>query len=232
MDKSPANRWITFALAAALVGGTAIYFTQSDISPISVAYAAEGTKIPAPAAKITEPAGEQVAVFAGGCFWGIEGVFEHVNGVTKAESGYAGGLKDNADYGTVSDGDTGHAEAVRVTYDPSKVSYNTLLQVFFSVAHDPTQLNRQGPDSGRQYRSALFPMNTVQRDAATTYIAQLGRAKIWPARIVTRIEGGEFFPAEAYHQDYMVKNPNSGYIRTFDVPKVEALKRMYPALYR
>lgn len=232
MDKSRTDRWIAFALATALIGGAAFYITQSDSSPIAAAYAAEGKAIPAPAAKISEPAGQQVAVFAGGCFWGIEGVFEHVEGVTKAESGYAGGLKDNADYEMVSNGDTGHAEAVRVTYDPAKVSYNTLLHIFFSVAHDPTQLNRQGPDTGRQYRSALFPANDAQRTAATAYIAQLGRAKMWNGPIVTKIEGGEFFAAEDYHQDYMVKNPNSGYIRAFDVPKVQALKRMFPALYR
>lgn len=232
MEKSLTDRWLPAALAIALVGASAVYFSQSGISPITPAYAAEGVKIPAPAAKIVEPTGQQVAVFAGGCFWGIEGVFEHVNGVIKAESGYAGGLKDNADYHLVSSGDTGHAEAVRVTYDPAKVSYNTLLHVFFSVAHNPTELNRQGPDTGRQYRSALFPANDTQRAAASAYIAQLGRAKIWGAPIVTKIEGGTFYPAEAYHQDYMVKNPDSGYIRAFDVPKVQALKRIFPALYR
>lgn len=232
MDKSRADRWIAVALAATLFGGATLYFTQSGASPIAVAYAAEGKAIPAPNSKITEPAGQQVAVFAGGCFWGIEGVFEHVDGVIRAESGFAGGLKDNADYDLVSDGETGHAEAVRVTYDPAKVSYNMLLHIFFSVAHDPTQLNRQGPDSGRQYRSAVFPANAAQRDAATSYIAQLNKAKNWPRPIVTAIEGGEFYPAEEYHQDYMVKNPNSGYIRTFDVPKVEALKRLFPTLYR
>ena len=232
MEQSPANRWTALALATLLVGGAALYFTQSGSSPIAAAYAAEGKAIPAPASKITEPTGQQVAVFAGGCFWGIEGVFEHVDGVIRAESGYAGGLKDNADYDRVSEGETGHAEAVRVIYDPSKVSYNTLLHIFFSVAHDPTQLNRQGPDSGMQYRSALFPANEAQREAATAYIAQLDKAKSWPNRIVTRIEGGEFYPAEDYHQDYMRNNPNSGYIRTFDVPKVQALKRLFPALYR
>jgi peptide-methionine (S)-S-oxide reductase len=232
MEKSPANRWIVATLAAALVGGGAIYFTPSGSLPITAAYAAEGKTIAAPIMPITEPAGEQIAVFAGGCFWGIEGVFEHVDGVIRAESGYAGGLKDNAEYDAVSNGETGHAEAVRVVYDPSKVSYNTLLHIFFSVAHDPTQLNRQGPDTGRQYRSAIFPVDTGQRDAATAYIAQLDKTKSWSRPIVTRIEGGEFYPAEEYHQDYMVKNPNSGYIRAFDVPKVQALKRLFPTLYR
>lgn len=218
--------------AAALLGGAAIYFSNGDASPIPVAMAAEGKIIPAPSAKIAEPASEQVAVFAGGCFWGIEGVYEHVHGVIRAESGYAGGGKADADYDMVSNGGTKHAEAVRITYDPSKVSYDTLLQIFFSVAHDPTQLNRQGPDSGTQYRSAIFPGNDAQKTAAQAYIKQLDAAKSWGKPIVTKIESGSFYPAEAYHQDYMANNPNSGYILTFDLPKLRALKQYFPNIYR
>lgn len=235
MDNTHGNnsRWVAALGAAALLGGTALYVTTQDGSPISIAYAAEeGRTIPAPAAKITEPTGEQVAVFAGGCFWGVEGVYERVNGVIRVESGYAGGSSKDADYDKVSEGLTRHAEAVRIVYDPSKVSYATLLHIFFSVAHDPTQLNRQGPDTGPQYRSAIFPTNDEQKGAALAYISQLDAAKTWRSRIVTKIESGPFYPAEEYHQDYMVKNPNSGYILRFDVPKVEALKRLFPALYR
>jgi peptide-methionine (S)-S-oxide reductase len=226
------SRWIAAIGAAALLGGSAVYFSQNDISPIGVAYAAEGKIIPAPLAKITEPSGEQVAVFAGGCFWGVEGVYERVDGVIRVESGYAGGTKTDADYDKVSGGITRHAEAVRIVYDPTKVSYATLLHIFFSVAHDPTQLNRQGPDTGAQYRSAIFPTNDEQRGAALAYIAQLKAAKSWRSPIVTTIETAPFYAAEDYHQDYMAKNPTSGYIVRFDVPKVEALKRLFPTLYR
>jgi peptide-methionine (S)-S-oxide reductase len=226
------SRWIAALGAVALLGGGIAYLSNPDHSPIGIAHAAEGKVIPAPSAKIAEPAGEQVAVFAGGCFWGIEGVFEHVAGVTRAESGYAGGTSADADYETVSSGLSKHAEAVRVHYDPAKVSYNTLLQIFFSVAHDPTQLNRQGPDTGKQYRSAIFPANDAQKSAAAAYIAQLGKAKSWKQPIVTGIESGAFYPAEAYHQDYMARNPDSGYIMRFDLPKLAALKQFFPNDYR
>jgi peptide-methionine (S)-S-oxide reductase len=235
MDNSHDNgsRWLAALGAAVLLGGTALYVTTNAGPAISPAYAAEeGRAIPAPAAKIIEPSGEQVAIFAGGCFWGVEGVYERVNGVIRVESGYAGGAKADASYDKVSDGLTRHAEAVRIVYDPAKVSYATLLHIFFSVAHDPTQLDRQGPDTGPQYRSAIFPSNDEQKGAALAYMTQLDKAKIWRSRIVTKLEVGPFYPAEDYHQDYMVKNPNSGYIRRFDVPKVEALKRLFPTLYR
>jgi peptide-methionine (S)-S-oxide reductase len=234
MENSPVktSRWITACCAAALLGGGAYYFADSDNVTIGAAHAAEGKAIAAPSAQITEAAGEQVAVFAGGCFWGVEGVYERVDGVIRVESGYAGGSKADADYGRVSDGRTKHAEAVRIVYDPARVSYNTLLHIFFSVAHNPTELNRQGPDTGRQYRSSIFPENAEQRAAAETYIQQLDKAKNWRQPIVTRIESGTFYPAEDYHQDYMVKNPNSGYILRFDVPKVQALKQLFPNIYR
>ena len=225
-------RWITACCAAALLGSGAYYFSDSDNAAIGVAYAAEGKAIAAPAAKITEAKGEQVAIFAGGCFWGVEGVYERVDGVTRVESGYAGGSKSDADYDRVSDGRTKHAEVVRIVYDPARVNYDTLLHIFFSVAHNPTELNRQGPDTGPQYRSAIFPDNAAQRSAAESYIKQLDKAKSWRQPIVTRIESGAFFPAEAYHQDYMANNPNSGYILRFDVPKVTALKQLFPNIYR
>lgn len=201
-------------------------------SLIGTAEAAEGIKIAAPAAAIVEPKGTQTAVFAGGCFWGIEGVFERVKGVVSVESGYSGGTKATADYDLVSGGRTAHAESVRIRYNPAVVSYNDLLHVFFSVTHDPTQLNRQGPDTGSQYRTAIFPANPAQKKAASTYIGQLSRAGYWKKPIVTKIEGFSFFPAETYHQDFMAKNPNHGYIVTWDKPKVANLKRLFPNRYR
>ncbi len=190
--------------------------------------------IPAPV--IDEPSGQatsEVAVLAGGCFWGVQGVFQHVEGVTDAVSGYAGGDKATAEYETVSTGSTGHAESVRVTYDPRKISYGRLLQIYFSVAHDPTELNRQGPDTGTQYRSAIFPTNAEQARIAKAYIAQLEQAHAFNAAIVTRIEPDRtFYPAESYHQDYLTRNPTNPYIVYNDLPKVAALKHQYPELYR
>lgn len=173
------------------------------------------------------------AVFAGGCFWGIEAVFEHVKGVEDAASGYAGGRVSSPSYEEVSSGDTGHAESVRVVYDPAVVSYGKLLQVFFSVAHDPTELNRQGPDVGTQYRSAIFYRNDVQKKESTAYIEQLTKAKYYPRPIVTQVAAlDKFFLAEGYHQDYMAHHPNQPYIVYNDAPKVEHLKKGFPDLYR
>lgn len=176
---------------------------------------------------------EEVAVFAGGCFWGMQGVYQHVKGVTNAVSGYAGGDKDTAHYDLVGSGSTGHAEAVRITYDPSKISYGELLRIFFSVAHDPTQLDRQGPDIGTQYRSAIFPMNAEQAKIADAYIAELDRSRAFDSPIATKIEPDQsFYPAEDYHQDFMVMNPAYPYIVIHDKPKVENLKRLFPEEYR
>jgi peptide-methionine (S)-S-oxide reductase len=173
------------------------------------------------------------AVFAGGCFWGVEAVFEHLKGVRSAESGYAGGTVPGPSYDQVSSGDTGHAESVRVIYDPSQISYGQLLQVFFSVAHDPTQLNRQGPDHGTQYRSAIFYRNPDQKKVAEAYVAQLTAAKTFSRPIVTQIAPLQgFYMAEAYHQDYMAHNPKSYYIVVNDAPKVEHLKERFPTLYK
>jgi peptide-methionine (S)-S-oxide reductase len=174
----------------------------------------------------------EIAVLAGGCFWGVEAVFEHVNGVRNVVSGYAGGAAADAKYDRVSTEKTGHAEAVRISYDPGQISYEQLLRIFFSVAHDPTQLNRQGPDVGPSYRSAIFPQSAAQRQAAQTYVARLQAAKTFPRPIVTKLESGSFFPAEAYHQDFMKRNPRHPYILAHDVPKVAALRRKFPQVYR
>lgn len=176
--------------------------------------------------------GEQVAVFAGGCFWGLEAVFEHVKGVKDVTSGYSGGDAKTARYEMVSTGNTGHAEAVRVTYDPSQVSYDQLLKVFFSVAHDPTELNRQGPDTGTQYRSAIFYANEDQKRVAETHIAQLNGAKVFAQPIVTQVVAlNSFYEAEAYHQDYLTRHPDQPYIVINDQPKVENLRKQFPELY-
>lgn len=188
-----------------------------------------------PAASVDDRSGaaSEAAVFAGGCFWGMQGVFEHVKGVTKVISGYSGGTKNTAEYETVSGGETGHAESVQVTFDPRQVSYGELLRVYFSVAHDPTQLNRQGPDEGTQYRSEIFFASPQQERAARAYIAQLTRAQVFSSPIVTRVEPLRgFYAAEGYHQDYLIHHPESFYIRVNDLPKIAALKRLYPNLYR
>ena len=178
-------------------------------------------------------AAEETAVFAGGCFWGVEAVFENVKGVSNVRSGYAGGTKDNANYEAVSNGDTKHAESVEVRFDPAKLSYEKLLEIFFSVVHDPTQLNRQGPDEGPQYRSAIFYRSEEQKAAAEAFIKKLAEAKAFPKPIVTEIAPlTEFFAAEDYHQDYMRKNPNDPYIVYHDVPKVAALKKKFPELVK
>ena len=173
------------------------------------------------------------AVFAGGCFWGVDAVFRHVKGVSKVVSGYAGGGADTANYETVSTGTTGHAESVEVTYDPSQVSYDDLLKVFFLVAHDPTELNRQGPDSGNQYRSSIFYANGEQKKMAEDYIAQLDQRKAFPEPIATKVVPlTHFYPAEAYHQNYLALHPDQPYIVINDLPKLERLQKTFPALYR
>jgi peptide-methionine (S)-S-oxide reductase len=190
--------------------------------------------IPAPA--VDAPADpnttSEVAVLAGGCFWGVQGVFQHVKGVTNAVSGYAGGDARSARYEVVSRGGTGHAESVRITFDPRQISYGQILQIYFSVAHDPTQLNRQGPDTGTQYRSAIFPASAEQASIAKAYIAQLNQAHVYDAAIVTKIEPDRaFYPAEDYHQDFLTLNPTYPYIVYNDLPKVDNLKRLFSPLY-
>lgn len=175
----------------------------------------------------------ETAIFAGGCFWGVQGVFQHVKGVTSALSGYAGGTAQTANYDTVSGGNTGHAESVRVTFDPQQVSYGQLLQIYFSVAHNPTELNRQGPDRGTQYRSAIFPLTESQQQVAEAYIAQLDASQRFAKPLVTRIENkGHFYPAEAYHQNFLNDNPDYPYIVINDLPKIKQLQQLFPQQYR
>jgi peptide-methionine (S)-S-oxide reductase len=194
--------------------------------------AEDAVVIPAPTVDVQATDGTQTAVVAGGCFWGVQGVFQHTAGVVNAVSGYAGGSKATADYNTVSTGSTGHAESVEIKYDPKQISYGKILQIFFSVAHDPTQLNRQGPDSGTQYRSAIFTTSDEQKKVADAYIAQLNAAKVYRKPIVTKVGPLEgFYPAEAYHQDYLTLHPSQPYIAYNDIPKVENLKKLFAANY-
>lgn len=203
---------------------------------VTACNAKAGTGTPVPAAvldaKRANAPAQQTAVIAGGCFWGIQGVFQHVKGVISATSGYAGGAAKTAEYEKVSTGDTGHAESVQVVYDSSQITYGELLRVFFSVALDPTQLNRQGPDEGSQYRSVIFYGNDEQKRIAEGYIAQLDAAKVFPRRIVTQVVPLQaFYPAEEYHQNYMERHPNQPYIVFNDAPKVEHLRQEFPELY-
>lgn len=199
------------------------------------AHAEPAVTIPPAAAEApAQSAGLETAVLAGGCFWGIQAVYQHVKGVTNAVSGYAGGAQKDAIYDAVSSGRTGHAESVKVTFDPRQVSYGKILQIYFSVAHDPTQLNRQGPDTGPQYRSEIFPQSEAQQKAAKDYIAQLDAAHVFKRPIVTKTDSmkSEFFPAEAYHQDYAIKHPYQPYIAINDAPKVENLSKLFQDVWR
>ncbi|HRO11968.1 MAG TPA: peptide-methionine (S)-S-oxide reductase MsrA [Amaricoccus sp.] len=214
------------ALALAAAGGLAGW----QVLP---SFAREGIAIPPPALDVPAGEGIETAVLAGGCFWGVQGVFQHVKGVTGAVSGYAGGAAETARYRVVGSGRTGHAEAVAVSFDPAEISYGEILQVYFSVAHDPTQLDRQGPDVGTQYRSTIFPQDAEQARVAAAYIAQLDAAGVYGAPIATTIEPGRpFYRAEDYHQDYMTLNPTAPYIVYNDLPKVENLERLFPEVWR
>jgi peptide-methionine (S)-S-oxide reductase len=218
-----------FVFAAALFLPVLVIRLTAPLSAAGNAHA-----IPAPV--IDEAAGAsplETAVLAGGCFWGVQGVYQHVEGVTSAVSGYAGGEKETAHYYVVGKGTTGHAESVRITFDPHKISFGRILQIYFSVAHDPTELNRQGPDTGAQYRSAIFPANAEQARVAEAYIAQLSKARVFDGAIVTKIEPNKaFYPAEAYHQDFLVQHPNHPYIVLNDLPKIGEIKRLFPEIYR
>ena len=212
---------VLFVLAGLAIGNFRVAADSARVVPVPM--------VDAPPGQATSA----VVVLAGGCFWGVQGVFQHVKGVTNAVSGYAGGDRKSAEYQTVSSGRTGHAESVQVTYDPRQISYGRILQIFFSVVHDPTELNRQGPDTGTQYRSAIFPLNAEQADVAKAYIAQLDQAHAFKKPIVTKIEPDRaFYPAENYHQDFLTRNPRNPYIAINDLPKIDDLKRLLPELYR
>lgn len=211
--------------AAALVA--AAFWSNSH------SYAEPAARVPAPLADEAPHAHLETIVVAGGCFWGVQGVFQHVKGVAQAISGYSGGSKANAHYELVGTGETGHAESVRITFDPRVVSYGKILQIYFSVATDPTELNRQGPDVGSQYRSVIFAANDAQRKIAQAYIAQLDRAHVFGAPIVTAVDSFRaFYPAEGYHQDFATLHPDNGYIAENDLPKIAALHELFPGLYR
>jgi peptide-methionine (S)-S-oxide reductase len=215
------------AVAAAMIAGAGLSWNTSSSA------AERAVSVPAPVVDEKSDAGMETAVLAGGCFWGVQGVFQHVDGVISATSGYAGGSEATARYRTVGSGETGHAESVRIVYDQAKISYGRLLQIYFSVAHDPTELNYQGPDTGTQYRSTVFAANAEQAKIAKAYIAQLNQAGVYGAPIVTTIEQNKvFYPAEAYHQDFLTNNPTYPYIVYNDLPKVENLKHVFPKDYR
>lgn len=217
------DRFVTAAAVAAAV------YAGVTLMPVA---AAERTVLVPPASTDARTAAPRaVAVLAGGCFWGMEAVFSHLKGVQSVSSGYAGGSAADANYDAVSAERTRHAEAIRIVYDPRQISYATLLRVYFSVAHDPTQLNRQGPDTGASYRSAIFPQDPEQLRVARSYVGQLSSARSWGKPLATKIEGGKFFAAETYHQDFAFKNPNHSYIRQWDAPKIAALKRTFPTLW-
>lgn len=205
---------------------------MAALAIVAPGHAERAVVIPAPAQDVRDLAGPQTAVFAGGCFWGVEAVFEGVKGVTSVISGYAGGTRETATYAQVSSERTRHAEAVRITFDPRAVSYGTLLRIFFSVAHDPTQVDGQYPDTGPSYRSAIFPQTAAQRAVAAAYVAQLDRTGRFVRPIATRIEQGQFYPAEAQHQDFARRNPSHPYIVRWDAPKVAAFRAAFPTLAR
>jgi peptide-methionine (S)-S-oxide reductase len=227
----PALRSASIGLGLFLtVLGVAVFFRLASPAAVELA-----KPINPPLADLpnSAPSGTGRAVFAGGCFWGVQAVFQHTVGVTSAISGYAGGTPAAPSYEQVSSGGTGHAESVEITFDPKQISYGRLLQIYFSVAHDPTQLNRQGPDGGTQYRSEIFATSDAQQRAAEAYIAELDKARAFPRRIVTKVERlRAFYPAESYHQDYATRHPDSPYIAAYDLPKIANLKKLYPEFYR
>lgn len=228
--QGPDSRGAKLLLVLAVVAVAALVYLGRHLGEAA-------TRLPPPALDAAaNPAGaHETAVLAGGCFWGVQAVFQHTRGVLNAVSGYAGGTRESAHYASVASGHTGHAESVQVTFDPRQISYGKLLQVFFSVAHDPTELNRQGPDYGTQYRSAVFYQDTQQQKVAERYIAQLDAAGVFPRQIATKLmplAASPFYPAEAHHQDYATRNPHDAYIATYDRPKIANLKTLLPEVYR
>ncbi|AYG61655.1 peptide-methionine (S)-S-oxide reductase MsrA [Rhizobium jaguaris] len=234
MQSRTHSRFITRfgTLRPVLVAGGLLGFFGAPLLGNSSA-AEEPRLVPPAIHDAANATGPQTAVFAGGCFWGMQGVFQHVEGVIAATSGYAGGSAETANYELTESGTTGHAEAIQIVFDPKTISYSKLLQIYFSVAHDPTQVNRQGPDSGTQYRSAIFPVDAEQQKVASDYIAQLETAHVFKAKIATTIEPGKpFYKAEAYHQDYMANNPSQLYIAINEQPKVDNLRKLFPQSFR
>ena len=224
---------VVLASWLAVIGvAAAAFLVRSPVIPFASGMPASALPTPTIDEPSTGGSKSETAVLAGGCFWGVQGVFQHVKGVSAATSGYAGGDAATANYDAVSSETTGHAESVRITYDPTQVTFGQLLQVFFGVVQDPTELNFQGPDVGSSYRSVVFAQNDTQRNIANAYIAQLNAAGAFPAPIVTTVSTGQFFPAEAYHQDYLNLHPNNPYIVQNDLPKIGALKADFPDLYR
>lgn len=237
MNSIPAKSENSKAFGGLITGAFAVAVLATAIGTFS--FSTRGlaeTAVLVPPPTVMEPQSSvnqlETAIVAGGCFWGVQAVFQHIKGVKGAVSGYAGGVAETAQYEMVSSGTTGHAEAVQITFDPKVINYGTILQVYFSVAHNPTELNRQGPDTGTQYRSAVFPESDAQKQVAEAYIKQLGESGVFKEPVVTSIETAKaFYPAEAYHQDYATLNPDSNYIAMFDLPKIEALNRLFPELY-
>ncbi len=222
-----------FIFSLSLLSVAAIGFYSASRTALLTSTAIAATTFPAPTAVLPSVQGEQTAVLAGGCFWGLEAVFEHLKGVSNVVSGFSGGDAATAHYEEVSSGSTGHAEAVKITYDPAQISYGQLLQVYFAVAHDPTQLNRQDPDSGTQYRSAIFFANTEQQNTAKAYIDQLNQAHIFKSAIVTQVTPlTGFYEAEEYHQNFIDRNPDYPYVVINDLPKLEHLQAQFPTLYQ
>jgi peptide-methionine (S)-S-oxide reductase len=216
------------ALTLSLLAGGGALITQLPAQAAETAVV-----IPPPAVDESGAKGKETALLAGGCFWGVQGVYQHVKGVENAVSGYAGGAAETATYEKVSTGQTGHAETVAVTYDPQQITYGQILQIYFSVAHDPTTLNRQGPDHGTQYRSAIFPTTPQQKAIAEKYIAQLNAAGVYGDKIVTKTDAApKFYPAEGYHQDFLAQNPSYPYIVVNDQPKIDNLKQVFPQMFR
>jgi peptide-methionine (S)-S-oxide reductase len=237
--ETPSGSWANalfpevFAMIRVVLSFLFLVAAPSLLLPQAVAREAKVVPAAVLDEKPAQDASSEVAILAGGCFWGVQGVFQHVEGVANAVSGYAGGAAETAQYHVVGTGETGHAEAVRVTFDPRKISYGRILQIYFSVAHNPTQLNYQGPDKGTQYRSTVFPMSAGQETVAKAYIAQLNDAKVFAKPVVTTVEPGRtFYPAEDYHQDYMTLHPDSLYIMYNDLPKIDDLKALFPEAYR
>jgi peptide-methionine (S)-S-oxide reductase len=224
----PATRWSRLLVAVLALGALCMVFWRSPLLGAEAPVVVAPPSLDNPKASGTP----QTAVLAGGCFWGVQGVFEHVRGVQNVIAGYAGGDRSTAHYGAVGSGTTGHAESVKITFDPAAISYGQILQIAFSVVHDPTQLNRQGPDVGNQYRSAIFYVDDSQKRIAEAYISQLDKSHTFARAIVTQVNPlTGFFPAEDYHQDYLIHNPNTPYIALYDVPKIENFKHLFPELY-